>query len=82
MCATASATDLLIDLSGIEELAEIKIGDNGVRVGAAFLATLAGTRRCHTLSRTDASRRDDRGPAIVRWEPSAAIYASIHAVSL
>jgi len=37
-----SRPDLLIDLSGIEELAEIKIGDNGVRIGAGVtVAALA-----------------------------------------
>jgi len=37
-----SRPDLLIDLSGIEELAEIKIGDSGVRIGAGVtIAALA-----------------------------------------
>ena len=79
-----TSPELLIDLSGIDELAEIRADRAGVRIGAgvtiAALARHAGDRRA--LSRACARPpRQLPARAIALWRPSAAICASIRAAS-
>ena len=72
------SADLLIDLSGIAELATITLDDNGARIGAAV--TLAALAR-HPVIAADYRAVAQAAEAIARWPPSAATFVWIRAAS-